>query len=194
LAALCRSLRNQGRPVEERASDDACANRAGTWLCHERLGYNYRLSEVAAALGIAQMERLDELLKARRNVAGMYMRRLMDWQEIILPSIDPDLVDDMSWFVFVLRLNDMFGPVERDRIILGLRRHEIGAANYFPCIHLQPYMQPLGYQKGMFPVAESISQRTLALPFYSRMDEMQVELVCQTLRVMLQREQLLKRS
>ncbi len=193
LADLCRSLRNQGRPIEKDKSDAGVTNRTGSWLQHERLGYNYRLSEISAALGIAQMERLEEILAQRRRVAGLYMRRLMDFTDLILPNVDqPDL---MSWFVFVVRLTDQFGLTERDRVITGLRRHDIGCANYFPCIHLQPYMREMfGYQKGAFPIAESVSQRTIALPFYNRLEEMQVELACQTLKIMLDREKLLKRA
>ena len=101
----------------------------------------------------------------------------------------------MSWFVFVVRLNHQYTHIERDRIIKGMHRHEIGAANYFPCIHLQPfYKETFGYQRGDFPIAESISQRTLALPFYNKLDHMSIELVVQTLKIMLQREQLLKRN
>lgn len=195
MAELCRSLRNQGRAeTPTQTPDDACASRTGTWLTHERLGYNYRLSEIACALGISQMERLDELLEARRRVAAAYMRRMMDWSELVLPSMPPDGAETMSWFVFVVRLTHEYDAAARDRIIQGLRRHEIGAANYFPCIHLMPfYREKLGTKPGMFPMAESASNRTIALPFYSRLDEMQVDLVCHTLRVMLQREQLLRR-
>ena len=193
LAELCRSMRNQGRrapAATAHASDDH--NSTSSFLEHERLGYNYRLSEIAAALGVAQMERLDAILDARRRVAGMYMQRLMDWQDLILPTVeDPD---DMSWFVFAIRLSDQYGQVERDRIITGMRRHEIGAANYFPCIHLQPfYREQFGSKVGDCPVAESISARTITLPFFNRMDETHVELVCHTLQVMVQREQLMKR-
>ncbi len=192
LADLCRSMRNQGRPVEPNPHELACTNTSGSFLTHERLGYNYRMSEIAAALGISQMDRLDETLERRRRVAAMYMRRLMDWEDLILPTVDSH--DDMSWFVFVVRLADLWGQVERDRIIMGLRRHDIGAANYFPCIHLQPYMREMfGFNKGLCPIAESVSQRTIALPFFNRMDETQVELVCHTLKVMLDREKLLKR-
>jgi perosamine synthetase len=197
LADLCRSMRNQGRAVNT-TSDKVHAghsNVSGLNLSHERLGYNYRLSEIAAALGVVQMERLDEMLAARRRVAGMYMRRLMDWEDIILPNIDPGSEEDMSWFVFVVRLTDLYAQTERDRIIQGLRRHEVGASNYFPCIHLQPfYRQQFGFKKGDFPIAESISERTIALPFYNRLDENTCELICHTLKIMLQREQLLKRD
>ncbi len=196
IASLCRSMRNQGRPDPLSTSHQTnMVNTTGSWLAHERLGYNYRLSEIAAALGIAQMERLDEILSARRQVASMYMQRLMEYEDVILPTIDHGCAITQSWFVFVIRLTDQYTATERDRIITGMRRHEIGAANYFPCIHLQPfYREQFGFKKGSFPISESISDRTIALPFYNRMDETQIELVCHTFQVMLQREQLLKRS
>jgi perosamine synthetase len=97
----------------------------------------------------------------------------------------------MSWFVFVVRLAAQYGPESRDRILAGLRRHEIGCANYFPPIHLQPfYRERFGFQPGLCPVAESMAQRTLALPFFNRMDATQVELVALTLKVMIDREKL----
>src|SRR4051812_21550676 len=95
LAAVCRSLRNQGRD-------------GMSWLAHQRLGYNYRMSEINAALGNAQVQRLDEILENRRRVANLYMRRLMDNRYLILPTLGEN--DLSSWFVFVVRLNDMFGP------------------------------------------------------------------------------------
>jgi perosamine synthetase len=192
VASLCRSYRNQGRAD---ATGQGAMPATGSWLAHERLGYNYRLSEINCALGIAQMERLDEMLAARCRVAGLYMNRLMDYSDLILPNMAIEAgCDGSSWFVFVVRLCDLYTSVERDRIISGLHRHDIGASNYFPCIHLQPfYRQQFGYGPGMFPIAESISQRTIALPFYNKMDETQVELVALTLKVMLDREKLLKR-
>ncbi len=196
LAKACRSLRNQGRVVETDEDDLSLASSSrGSWLEHEGLGYNYRLSEIACALGMTQMERLDQILEARRQVAGMYMQRLLDWEDLILPTVGPEIAGDMSWFVFVVRLSDLYSHTERDRIIAGMSRHEIGVGNYFPCIHLQPlYRQRFGYKKGTFPVAESVSQRTIALPFYNRLDEPQIDLIVHTLSVMIQRERLLKRD
>lgn len=191
LADMCRSMRNQGRAAK---ADPQISNTV-SWLDHERMGYNYRLSEIHAALGVAQMERLDEILAKRRRVAAMYLRRLMSWDELIVPTVEAGCEDEMSWFVFVVRLNDQYSHVERDRILAGLRRHEIGCANYFPCIHLQTfYREKFATAKGDFPVAESIAERTIALPFHNNLDETHVELVCHTLRIMLQREQLLRRD
>ncbi|MEM0915690.1 MAG: DegT/DnrJ/EryC1/StrS family aminotransferase [Planctomycetota bacterium] len=194
IADACKALRNQGRP-EKPVSANADGTATGSWLHHEMLGYNYRLSEIASALGVAQMDRLDEMLAERRRVANEYTKRLMDWPDVSLPSIPAGNEDAMSWFVFVVKLNNTYTHIERDRIIEGLRRHDVGASNYFPCIHLQPfYRREFGYKPGDFPIAESISQRTIALPFFNHLDDTRIELVTHTLKVMLQREQLLKRA
>ncbi|HEY8748424.1 MAG TPA: DegT/DnrJ/EryC1/StrS family aminotransferase [Tepidisphaeraceae bacterium] len=172
-AATCRSLRNQGRE-------------GMAWLSHQRLGYNYRLSELNAALGLAQVQRLDEILEHRRAVAQMYMERLMTNRYLILPT----LMDDthVSWFVFVVRLNDLFAPGDRDQIMLQLRAEGIGCNNYFPPIHLQPYVaEPYGYKAGDFPVCEYVAARTLALPFFGAMTSAQVDRVCATLEKLLEK-------
>jgi len=172
-ADSCKALRNQGRE--------------GTaWLSHQRLGYNYRLSELNAALGLAQVRRLDEILENRRRVANTYMRRLMTNRCLILPTLgDQELV---SWFVFVVRLNDLFTPANRDQIMDGLRDEGIGCNNYFPPIHLQPYMiERFGYAPGLLPVTEYVSARTIALPFFSRMTDRQVVHVCDTLAHLLEK-------
>src|SRR5690242_3866723 len=130
-AATCRSLRNQGRD-------------GMNWLAHQRLGYNYRLSEINAALGVVQVQRLDEILQARRRVAHWYMDRLMTSRFVTLPTLTDD--DKMSWFVFVVRLNDLFAAGDRDVVMHHLREEGIGCNNYFPPIHLQPYMvEKYGY-------------------------------------------------
>ncbi len=172
-ADVCRALRNQGRE-------------GMGWLAHQRLGYNYRLSEINAALGIAQMDRLDEILANRRRVAAAYMDRLMTNRFLILPTLADDTV--MSWFVFVVRLNDLFAPADRDEVIKELRTEGIGCNNYFPPIHLQPYvMQALGTRPGDYPVCEYVAARTIALPFFSRMSESQVDRVCDTLEKVLEK-------
>src|SRR5205085_3696070 len=122
-AAMCRSLRNQGR--------DGMA-----WLAHQRLGYNYRLDEMSAAIGVVQMQRLEDILDKRRKVAHMYMERLMTSRYVTLPTLTDDEL--MSWFVFVVRLSDLFEPGDRDQVMHELRDVGIGSSNYFPPIHLQP--------------------------------------------------------
>jgi perosamine synthetase len=166
-AAMCRSLRNQGRE-------------GMSWLSHQRLGYNYRLSELNAALGVAQMRRLDEILANRRRVAHLYIERLMTNRYLILPTLEDDT--HVSWFVFVVRLNDLFEPGDRDQIMMQLRAEGIGCSNYFPPIHLQPYIaEKFGHKPGDFPVSEYVAARTLALPFFGNMTEWQVLYVCDTL-------------
>ncbi|HLL88062.1 MAG TPA: DegT/DnrJ/EryC1/StrS family aminotransferase, partial [Tepidisphaeraceae bacterium] len=138
VAATCRALRNQGRE-------------GMAWLAHERLGYNYRMSEINAALGVAQVKRLDEILDNRRRVAALYMERLMPSRYVILPTLAEDT--HVSWFVFVVRLNDLFEPGDRDEVMRLLRADGIGCNNYFPPIHLQPYMAAAtGHKPGDFPV------------------------------------------
>lgn len=183
IAQRCRSLRNQGRSASTTQDGPGLG---GSWLAHERLGYNYRLSEIHAALGCAQMRRLDELIEARQRVAAAYTRRLMGNTDIILPTIDPDTF--MSWFVYVIRLSDRFTADDRDTVIEGLRRHDVGAADYFPPIPLLPYyQQQFGYKPGDFPIAESVSHRTIALPFFSTITDREIDLVCQTLELMMTR-------
>jgi perosamine synthetase len=172
-AAVCRSLRNQGRD-------------GMSWLAHQRLGYNYRLSEINAAIGVAQVQRLDELLEARRRVAHEYMQCLMTSRYLILPTLDDET--HMSWFVFVVRLSDLFEPGDRDEVIKRLRAEGIGCNNYFPPIHLQPYIAgPLGHREGDFPVCEYVAARTIALPFFTKMTKRQVHRVCDVLEKTLER-------
>lgn len=192
LADMCRSLRNQGRPLGWTAAKSAEPTHGGTstgsWLRHERLGYNYRLSEINAALGVAQMRRLDEMIGARQRVAQWYMERLGGHKDLVLPTIEADV--SMSWFVFVVRLAPSYTGEERDRIIKGMRAHEIGASDYFPCIHLQAHYRAMGCEPGMFPIAESVSNRTIALPFYNTMTQRDVDIVAGTLELMISRENL----
>ena len=166
-ADLCRSLRNQGRDGMD-------------WLAHRRLGYNYRLSEIHAAIGSVQCDRLDEILEGRRNAASAYMQRLLDNRHLILPTLDS--AETTSWFVFVVRLNDLFEPGDRDQVIRELRVRGIGCNNYFPPIHLMPYMrEKFGFEPGMMPVCEYVADRTIALPFFSNITDEQVHRVCDAL-------------
>lgn len=185
LAQACRSLRNQGRPHGQGGHG------AGSWLHHERLGYNARLTEIQAAMGVAQMRRLTDLIARRQVVANAYMRRLMGVGDLVLPTVGDGTA--MSWFVFVVRLAAGYTQAERDRIIRGMRNHDVGSADYFPCIHLQPfYREMFGHREGDFPIAESVSQRTLALPFFGDLTQRDIDLVCQTLEVMIGRERLIR--
>ncbi len=194
LAEVCRSLRNQGRPLGAPTPLATRENSAGgapvgSWLKHERLGYNFRLSEVNAALGVAQMRRLDEIIEKRQAVARAYIDRLAGNPHLVLPTVLDGT--SMSWFVFVVRLAPSYTIEERDRVIRGLRRQDIGTADYFPCIHLQSFYQHhFGFRPGMFPIAESVSQRTLALPFYNDLSAREIDAIAQALEVMIGQENL----
>ncbi len=184
LADLCRSLRNQGRDP------------GGSWLSHARLGYNYRMSDLNAAIGFVQMKRLGEIIEARQRVAHEYISLLLDEPNVILPTIDDQTV--MSWFVFVIRLTGQgwggqadSGPTASDRdAILGyLRNHHIGSSNYFPPIHLQPfYVRDHGFKRGDFPMTEYVADRTIALPFHNRLTHMEIEAVVHHLKAGIQRQ------
>jgi perosamine synthetase len=161
LARMLRSLVNQGR------SDD------GSWLVHSRLGFNYRLSDVHAAIGVAQLERLDDMMAARARVAGWYQARIAEIDGATPMYEGPQR---RSWFVYTPRLD---AGIDRNRIIGDLEAAGIQAKPYLPCIHLQPYYQEVhGYRPGLLPVTESISATTIALPFFPEMSESQVERVC----------------
>jgi perosamine synthetase len=181
LAERCMSLRNHGR------SPMAKASTTGMVLNHETLGYNYRMAEINAALGVAQIKRLDDILEHRNRAAEFYLEQLIGNPDVILPTISPETT--MSWFVFVTRLSDQYTAEERDRVIAGMHRHDVGAASYFPCIHLQPYYRKsFGCKEGDHPIAESVSQRTIALPFHTRLSRSDATFAAQTFELMLSRE------
>ena len=163
---LLRSLRNQGRAD------------SGGWLDHARLGFNYRLDDVRAAIGLGQLEKLDEILAGRAAVAARYGELLREIDGLELPIADDD-EHDRSWFVYVVTL-----PPDSDReaAIEMLERRGIQTARYLPCIHLQSYMRErFGFGPGLCPVAEDVSSRTLALPFHARLDEDDQAFVAETL-------------
>jgi perosamine synthetase len=165
IATLCRSLRNQGRDHDRQ------------WLRHVRLGYNYRLSELHCALGLAQLERIDELLLERERVARLYTHALSQIPGIELPYDPPGT--KRSWFVYAIRLQGVSGADQRDRLMAGLRKRDIACQGYFPAIHNQPYFLELAdLMPPTLPNTEWASACTLALPFFPRMTNEQVAEVC----------------
>ncbi|MGQ9928044.1 MAG: DegT/DnrJ/EryC1/StrS family aminotransferase [Chloroflexaceae bacterium] len=166
-ADLFRSLRNQGRDVFD------------AWLNHTRLGYNYRLDELSAALGLVQVQRLDELLARRAQVAHWYNQRLADLELLERPFIAPNTTA-MSWFVYVVRIK---APASRDHVMRRLAEVGVPSRPYFTPIHLQPFYQSrFGYRRGDFPVTEHLGDASLALPFSGVISEDQVDYVCVQLR------------
>ena len=172
LADICVSLRNQGR------------SKAGGWLGHERLGYNFRLSDINCVLGIVQLSRIDEIKAKRKQVAKWYQEMLADDDRLIVPAESDDC--DMSWFVFVVRLANGFTLEQRDEILQQMKNQNIQVSNYFPPVHLMPFMaEQLGYKRGDFPVTESVSSSTIALPFYNNLPKDQIAIVCRALKQLL---------
>jgi perosamine synthetase len=172
IARICRSLLNQGR------------GESGSWLQHERMGFNYRISDLNCALGIVQLERLDEMLAMRQNVADLYNERLNEIDEVHTPFVATDM--KISWFVYVIRLSDKYSREDRDRIQKELRERGIENNNYFSPIHLQPYFRELyGYKAGDFPVTEQISDRTIALPFHNHLPIEDIDYVVSALKELL---------
>jgi perosamine synthetase len=163
---LLKSLRNQGR------ADD------GGWLEHARLGFNYRLDDIRAAIGIGQLEKLDEILSLRRAAAERYTTLLGEVGGVTTPAADDD-GHTRSWFVYVVALPE---GVDRERVIGSLERDGVASARYLPSIHLQPYMRErYGFREGLCPVSEALSARTLALPFHARIEPADQERVVEAL-------------
>ena len=176
VAEAVRSERNQGRTPDMDRVD------------HDRVGFNYRLTDLHAAIGIAQLERLDEMLNARDNVAALYRERLTQLgaepageeenHDLVLPCENHG-DERRSWFVFCVQLP---AGADREEVMASLAKSGIASRAYLPCIHLlSPYRERFGFVGGEFPVAERISERSLALPFFTSMTEGQVDRVCTAL-------------
>ncbi len=177
LAARLRSERNQGRAPDM------------DWVDHDRLGFNYRLTELQAALGVAQLERLDRVLAERARAAAMYTERLAaldygapagegDPAGLVLPCADRG-EERRSWFVYAVRLP---AAADRDAVLADLAQRGIEAKAYMPSIHLMSfYRERFGFREGQFPVAEDASARLLAVPFFASISEDEIDRVCEAL-------------
>ena len=168
IARMCRALRNQGR-----------SDRDG-WHQPSYLGYNYRLSEMNCALGIAQLERIEEIITARNRVARLYDQRLGEIPDVKVPQISSGV--KMSYFVYVIQLSDEYNLEDRNRILCELRLRGIGCSDYFDSIHLLPMYKAIGYQAGDFPITEKVSARTIALPFYNSLGEEEIDYIVNSLK------------
>ncbi len=165
LYRLCKSYRNQGRGDNMQ------------WLSHDRLGYNYRISELTAALGVVQTQRLPEFIKQRQQLATKYLDRLAEIEGIRLPQVDEG--NEHSWFVFGIRVRAEI----RDVLIDRLNNEGVQSkAYFFPCIHLQNfYQETFGFQPGDFPVAEQLSNEMVILPFFPQMTDEEIDYVYRVL-------------
>jgi len=172
IADACMSLRNQGR------------GKSGGWLAHERLGYNYRLSDINCAIGIVQLSRIEQIKAKRKQVARWYQQLLAGDDRIIVTTESAGC--DLSWFVFVVRLAEKYTFEQRNKILEDMTKAGIQVSNYFSPVHLQPFIaEKFGFKEGDFPITESVSRRTIALPFYNNLSKDDVALVCSTLRSIL---------
>jgi perosamine synthetase len=172
--------------IKERMDSERNQGRAPNmdWLDHDRLGFNYRLSDVASALGVAQLERLDEMLDGRARVAASYGEALGGVEGLTLPCPDRD-GHRRGWFVYVVQLPR---EVDRDTTIQTLAQRHIPSKPYFPAIHLMSfYREQFGHREGEFPVCEDVAARSIALPFFPTMTEVQVQRVAAELRAVLGR-------
>jgi dTDP-4-amino-4,6-dideoxygalactose transaminase len=165
VAARLRSERNQGRAADM------------GWLDHGGLGFNYRLSDLAAAVGVAQTEKLDQMLGRRAAVAALYAAGLAGVEGVSAPPASRG-AERRSWFVYPVRLDP---GADRDAVIARLAEQGIASKAYLPCIHLFPHLRELGYREGQFPIAEAAAASSLALPFFPAMTESQVARVCEAL-------------
>jgi len=160
-------MRNQGRGVAE------------NWLEHVRLGYNFRMDELSAALGVEQVKKLDVFIRKRNTVAERYAKLLAGVEGVRAPVIAP-FTTRVSWFVYVVTLAE---GIDRDRLIVYLQERGVQSRNYFTPIHLQPfYKERFGYREGMLPITENLSKRTLAIPFYNNLTEEDQEYVVHSLK------------
>jgi perosamine synthetase len=165
IASLARSLRNQGRDEH------------GAWLDHARLGFNYRIDEMSAALGCSQLRRIEDFIARRRSVAAMYSSRLAGLEGVRTPRVSSDVT--MSWFVYVITFDR---GIDRDAVMTAMDRRGIPTRSYFSPIHLQTYMKTAVHRipEGL-PVTEDIGRRAMALPFYANLSETEVDLVATAL-------------
>jgi len=165
IADLCRSLCNQGR------------GRMGAWLEHERLGYNYRMDEMSAALGLSQMKRIESFLAKRQGVAGLYNEKFAPYEWITVPTVRDHV--RISWFVYVVLLAE---GIDRDAVIGAMGEKDIPVRAYFPPLHLQPFVaKRIDVSRGSLTVTEEVAERTLAIPFHNNLREEQIDRVVKEL-------------
>jgi perosamine synthetase len=172
LAIKVRRLRNQGRDDSE------------SWFQHSELGYNYRISDINCALGIEQLKRIDSILDRRESVAGRYSQLLGSNPSLRLPPITLPR-RKISWFVYVVLLSSRFNQAHRDWIVEEMRLRGIALGRYFAPIHLQPIYLSYSSQRAVLPVTEFQASRSLALPFFNRIQEHEINEVCRTLAELL---------
>jgi perosamine synthetase len=180
IARRIAALRNHGRYESDSGVSGKSPGSADSWFEHAELGYNYRLSEMQCALGLAQLARIGCILARREAIARHYCNLLRDIPHLLLPAIDVP-GHRLSWFVFVVRLAESFSTTDRDRVRSSLVEQGIATGRYFAPIHLQPAYSSCSKSVSL-PITESVAARTLALPFFNGITDAQIERVCTALR------------
>ncbi len=167
VAEQCKSLANQGRGANMQ------------WLDHQYLGYNYRMDEMSAALGLVQLKRLDWMVKERQKIAAWYEAALRPFADFVdVPKTKKG--NTHTWFVYVVAIKNK--RAKRDGVIKGLSTRGVASKPYLPSIHLFDfYRRSLGFKPGSYPISESISDRTIALPFYIGLTKQDIALICKQL-------------
>lgn len=170
VAKLCRSMRNYGK-------EEDTDLRSFT-----RIGYNYRLSELSAALGITQMKRVEKILTQRDEIASLYNEKLKSTDDVTIPYIEPGI--KMSWFIYVIQLDPQkFSREDRDKVIAELGERGVNSRERFPPIHLEPlYVQMFGHKEGDFPITEKVAKTTISLPFHNNLTEKEINYICSLLQ------------
>ena len=168
IADLCRSMVNQGRKVD-----------GNKWLEHVRLGYNYRLNEMSAVLGLSQLKRTKEVIRKREKIVKLYNQKLKNITEVEAPSP----AKSISWFVYVIKLKGK-ACKKRDEIVSRMAERGIQCGSYFYPIHLQPFLKK-EFKKSKLPITEDVGKRTLALPFYNQITKKEIEFVVDSLKKIL---------
>jgi len=168
---LCLSLRNQGRNAQPK------------WLEYERVGYNYRISDINCALGINQLKRIEKIIKKREKVVKMYNEELSNIEELKIPYQIPKT--KISWMHYVIELSDKYNRKDRDKIMEKLRLNGIGCREYFPAIHLMPHYKKLGYKEGDLPVCEHLSEKVISLPLHNEITKKEIIYIAKTFRKIL---------
>ncbi|MEK7376955.1 MAG: DegT/DnrJ/EryC1/StrS family aminotransferase [Candidatus Margulisiibacteriota bacterium] len=173
IAEICQSLSNQGR-----------AQKNNKWLDHARLGYNYRMSDINAALGLSQLDKIKSIIQKRSCVASLYNELLKEFDGVVLPHIEPGA--KINWFVYTVKLSKKYSKNRTDKAIRELVSRGIECHEYFRSIHLQPlYRKMFGYKRGDFPICEAVSDRAIALPFFNSLSKQQIKFVVRNLKEVL---------
>ncbi|MCX7175784.1 MAG: DegT/DnrJ/EryC1/StrS family aminotransferase [Proteobacteria bacterium] len=168
------TLYSELRYLRSHSLDDRLSVSVGS-----RVPWQANMSELAAALGLAQLERIDEILAKRKQVESYYLKHIQSFEGIKPPYMGPD-VDEVHWFLYVVHLGTRFTRSSRNQIIEDMEQEKVEVAAYCNPLHLQYFYTQLGYARGNLFITEKISDRSLALPFHGGLDDDEIEFIVGT--------------